>query len=184
MKTVLFVQGGGPGAHRADAELVAQLKASLGAGYDVLYPKLTREKDPDFERWGVELLRAMKGRRNLTLVGHSLGGATLLNLLTRQTVRRSFAGLHLLAAPARDANAWDFDDLQMPRDAERRLGNVSGLRFYHCQDDDTVPVSHLALHRRHFPRASFRRFSRGGHQFEGHMHEVAQAIVSLRRSAA
>lgn len=68
-----------------------------GDGYALLFPKLAREGDPDFERWAPQILSALKGHRTVTLVGHSLGGAALLHRLTRRRVARVFAGLYLLA---------------------------------------------------------------------------------------
>jgi hypothetical protein len=42
-RQVLFVQGGGRGAHQADARLVANLVNALGSDYDVHYPVMPHE---------------------------------------------------------------------------------------------------------------------------------------------
>ena len=47
-KQVLFVQGGGEGAHAEDAALVASLEEKLGRNYRVYYPAMPREADPDY----------------------------------------------------------------------------------------------------------------------------------------
>ena len=50
---VLFIQGGGKGAHAEDTFLADSLKRALGPDYDVRYPRMPGESNP-----GVELLGA------------------------------------------------------------------------------------------------------------------------------
>ncbi|PYK88902.1 MAG: hypothetical protein DME40_11620 [Verrucomicrobia bacterium] len=50
MKTqVLFVQGGGKNAHEEDQKLAASLQAALGSDYNVLFPRMPKESDPELE---------------------------------------------------------------------------------------------------------------------------------------
>ena len=45
---ILFIQGGGAGAHKEDGLLVAALRRCLGPDYEVRYPAMPRENDPDY----------------------------------------------------------------------------------------------------------------------------------------
>ena len=44
-KQVLFIQGGGKGAHEADNKLAVSLQDALGDEYNVVYPKMPEEDD-------------------------------------------------------------------------------------------------------------------------------------------
>jgi hypothetical protein len=48
---ILFIQGGGDGAYKVDQGLVAYLRSALGAAYELRYPKMPRENDPDYTQW-------------------------------------------------------------------------------------------------------------------------------------
>lgn len=177
-KAVLFIQGGGPGAHAADGLLADSLKHALGAGYDVHFPRMPEEDEPDFARWLPQIdaaLAHLKG--DVTLVGHSLGGAALLRYLSQPPARPArVTGLVLLAAPAWDGQRWAFDDLLLPADLADRLAAIPRLAFYHCRDDEVVPFAHLALHGAKLPRAALCALEVGGHQFGNDLSRVAADI--------
>lgn len=49
-KQVIFIQGGGYGGYDEDARLVCSLRTSLGADYNVHYPRMNSDETlPDFE---------------------------------------------------------------------------------------------------------------------------------------
>ncbi|PRY68312.1 putative alpha/beta hydrolase family esterase [Glaciihabitans tibetensis] len=108
---VVFLQGGGAGAHAADALLAESLGRHLGAGYIVDIPLMPNEDEPDDEIWlpeiGEAIARAGSRRgpadsdsggidsggiesagtdlvdaESIVLVGHSLGGYLLLKYLS------------------------------------------------------------------------------------------------------
>lgn len=82
---VLFIQGAGEGAYQEDEKLAASLQAALGTEYHVVYPKMPDEESPDAAAWIARIsqeLAALKGQ--VILVGHSAGGATLLQYLVKE----------------------------------------------------------------------------------------------------
>ena len=184
MKTVvLFIQGGGEGAHAADAVLAASLQKSLGDEYEVRYPQMPGESDPEMQAWKVQIakeLAALDGP--VVLVGHSLGGSTLLSYLSEDTVEKPIAGLFLLAAPSWDEEKWNFDDLRLPGDLAAKLSWIPRIFLYHNRDDESVPFDHLALHAARLPRAVVRAAETGGHQFGEGLAHVATDIRSVAQS--
>src|SRR5688572_14274216 len=174
---VVFIQGGGEGAHAEDASLAASLQRSLGPEYEVRFPRMPGEADPDVESWkraiSWELARASG---EVVLVAHSVGGSMVLRYLADEQVEKAVAGLFLLAAPSWDEERWNFDDLKLPRDVARRLAAVPRIFFYHCRDDEVVPFAHLALHGARIPQATTRAFDRGGHQFGNDLTRVSMDI--------
>jgi predicted alpha/beta hydrolase family esterase len=174
---VLFIQGGGKGAHSADAPLANSLKRALGPKYEVRFPRMPGEADPNVEAWKGKIsseLSRIPG--TVTLVAHSVGGSILLRYLSEEKVEKAIAGLFLLASPSWDEDRWNFDDLKLLRDIAEKLASIPRIFLYHCRDDDVVPFAHLALHGARIPRAVMRVVNSGGHQFGGNLTGVATDI--------
>ena len=51
LPTILFVQGAGSGAYAVDQHLASSLQDALGSAYDVRYPEMPNEADPEYGRW-------------------------------------------------------------------------------------------------------------------------------------
>ena len=174
---VLFIQGGGKGAHSVDAPLANSLKRALGPGYDVRFPKMPDEADPNVASWKEKISSELpRIPAKVVLVAHSVGGSVLLRYLSEEKVEKPIAGLFLLAVPSWDEDRWNFDDLKLPRDVAEKLARFPRPFFYHCRDDDTVPFTHLALHGARIPRAITRALDSGGHQFGNDLTGVATDI--------
>jgi predicted alpha/beta hydrolase family esterase len=179
---VLFVQGGGKGAHSEDASLADSLKRALGLKYDVRFPRMPVESDPNVGSWKLKIsseLAQMPGR--VILVAHSVGGSILLRYLAEEKIGNPIAGLFLLAVPSWDEDRWNFDDLKLPGDLAEKLAQIPRIFFYHCRDDDVVPFAHLALHGARIPRAVMRAVDSGGHQFG---HDLTGVAMDIRGNDA
>ena len=174
---ILFIQGGGKGAHSEDAPLADSLRRSLVPNYDVRFPRMPGESDPSLESWKPKISSELSRTPGKPiLVGHSVGGSILLRYLSEENVEKPIAGLFLLAAPSWDEEKWNFDDLKLPRDVARKLAPVPRIYFYHCRDDDVVPFTHLALHGARIPKAVTRAIASGGHQFGNDLSLVATDV--------
>jgi predicted alpha/beta hydrolase family esterase len=180
-KQVLFIQGGGEGAHQVDKELVSSLRHRLGMEYDIRYPRMPEEESAGYEAWKARILKelaALEGK--VILVAHSVGSSILLKYLSEENVEKSVAGVFLIAAPYWGPEGWQLDDFTFDeRHASKRLEGIP-LFFYHSRDDDTVPFAHLSKHAENFPQATIREFDERGHQFNNDLSEVAIDIKRLR----
>jgi len=182
--TVLFVQGGGEGAHEEDALLAASLQKALGPEFDVRYPQMPGESEPDMQTWKAKIAKELETLDGeIIVVGHSVGGATLLKYLSEEKVEKPIAALLLLAAPSWDEENWNFYDLRLPRDLAAKLSSIPRIFLYHNRDDEIVPFRHLALHAARLPHAVVRESERGGHQFGNDLPNVANDIRSVTRAA-
>jgi uncharacterized protein len=174
---VLFIQGGGEGAHSEDALLADSLKRALGPKYDVRFPQMPDESDPNVAYWKQKIaseLSHTSGR--VILVAHSVGGSILLRYLSEEKVEKPIVSLFLLAAPSWDQDHWNFDDLKLPRDTVEKLAVIPQIFIYHCRDDDVVPFTHLALQGAQIPQAVTCAIDSGGHQFGNDLTCVAMDI--------
>lgn len=179
---VLFVHGGGEGAHEADEKLAASLRDALGVEYDVRSPKMPDEGSPEVGAWKGKIageLATMDGEA--ILVGHSVGGHMLLKYLSEEEVEKPVAGLFLLAAPYAGTGGWELEEYALPEDFASKLPEGSLIFFYHGRDDEVAPFEHLELYREKLPWATFRAFDDLGHQFGDDLSEVARDVREAMR---
>ena len=177
---VLFVHGGGDDGFKADAPLAESLKHHLGASYDVRYPRMPDDRaSPDFG-WLQKIAGEIgSAPREIFLVGHSLGASMLLKYLSENTVTARVRGLFLLATPF-----WSGDEewekgLMLREDFASALPKGVPIFLYHCEDDEEIDISHLAIYEAKLPRAIVHRVPSGGHQFNGDLARVARDIRGL-----
>jgi len=179
-RQILFIQGGGEGAHRADALLAASLARELEADCEVRYPEMPNEGSPDYFAWRRRLaqeLATMEGK--LILVGHSLGGAMLVKFLAEDGAPRGTAGIFLIAAPFVGKGGWEGDELKLPASVGDRLPKNVPLHLYHSRDDEIVPFSHLGLFAREFPTGIIHQLDGRNHQLNDDLSDVAHDIRRL-----
>ena len=72
-KHVLFIQGAGKGAYKEDEKLVTSLRQLLGHEYEVQYPAMQNEDDPDYGKWKRQIEKHLAGLDGMVIVvGHSV----------------------------------------------------------------------------------------------------------------
>ncbi|MGE4253459.1 MAG: alpha/beta fold hydrolase [Parvibaculaceae bacterium] len=178
VKQVLFVRGGGEGAHAEDAKLARSLQSELGRGYKVHFPMMPNEQSPEYAAWRDRLSETLAALGDdAVLVGHSLGASVLIKMLVDQEGRQAGRGLFLIAAPYWGDQGWAWEDVELPKDAGARLSLP--LFFFHSRDDEIVPYAHLDLYLKMFPHARMRRLSGRNHQLDDDLSEVAADIMTL-----
>lgn len=179
-KRVFFIQGGGHGAYEEDERLVVSLRDALGPAYDVRYPRMPHEENPEMEAWKAHIAAELAVLGDVILVGHSVGGAALLKYLSEMPLKKPVAGLFLLAAPSWDSENWRYDDLKLPRGVAAKLSRIPRIFLYHSRDDEIVPFAHLALHASRLPQAIIHETDGRGHQFGNDLSDVAADIAGGR----
>lgn len=169
---VVFIQGGGAGAHDEDARLAADLSERLG--HPVAFPLMPDEDEPDYERWKPALAEAVASAD--IVVAHSIGGYLALRYLTEEHIAP--AGLFVIAAPYPSGDPdWTFEGFVLPDDFGSWLADVP-TSLYASPDDDVVPHAHLALYAAAIP-GSIARETTGGHQLGENLSAVAADILAL-----
>jgi predicted alpha/beta hydrolase family esterase len=180
---ILFIQGGGAGAYEADEQLVVSLRRALGTAYELLYPKMPHESEPDYRNWKTQIGNEMSHLKNGgILVGHSVGGSFLLKYLSDEKVEKSIAGIFLIATPYWGGDGWryeGYESVTLPKDFPSKLPSGAPIFFYHSRDDEIVPFAHLTLYARKLPQATIHALDAGGHQLRNDLSEVAVDIKSL-----
>ena len=178
---VLFIHGGGEGAYAEDAKLAASLREKLGTRYNVRYPKMPNEDEPDYQQWKwlISEQLAEMGERAI-LVGHSIGASVLIKILSDQDLQRSVAGTFLISAPFwYDDEFWRWEEVQLPRDVASLLPREMPLFLYHGRADEVVPFTHVEMYAEVLPQATVRRLDGRNHQLNDDLSEVANDIEQL-----
>jgi predicted alpha/beta hydrolase family esterase len=180
---VLFVQGAGTDVHEAwDSKLVESLRHELGPRYEVRYPLMPNEADPSFATWRPPLERELAALRDgAIVVGHSVGGTILINVLADSKPKADLGALVLLATPFVGDGGWTSGDIPPGSDLASRLTLAVPVLLYHGENDDTVPVAHVELYARAIPRAQVRRLPGRDHQLNNDLSEVARDIRDMVR---
>ena len=185
-RQVLFIQGGGAGAHDEwDDKLVDSLRRALGDGYAVEYPRMPAEADPSDAAWRPAITRAVETLEDrAVVVGHSIGATLLVHALADDTPEVRLGAIVLVAAPFVGAGGWPAEEFELPADLGARLPAGVPVHLFHGLDDDTAPPAHADLYARAIPQADVQRLPGRDHQLNNDLREVASAIDALGGPAA
>jgi hypothetical protein len=179
-KQVLFIHGGGDDGYGDGAKLVTLLQEALGKDYRFTYPQMPWEDElPDYgwlKRIGEEI---EKLNNDAVWIGHSLGASMLVKYLSENNPPRKAAGVFLLAPPFWSGKEDWKQGLILQQDFAGKIPSNNRLFFYHCQDDDVVPVEQIAIYKRELPWATFRAMKYGGHLLDNQLPIVAKDIIDL-----
>ena len=181
MRQILFVQGAGEAVHDEwDYKLVESLRRELGPDYEVRYPVMPNEADPQLAAWGVALESEIAVLHpGAIIVGHSLGGTILVNVLAERAPAVELGAIALVAAPFVGQGGWKGEDIELRSDLAARLPAGVPVFLYHGDKDAIAPVAHLALYAAAIPHAHVRRLVDRDHQLNNDLSEVASDIREL-----
>jgi predicted alpha/beta hydrolase family esterase len=179
---VLFIQGGGSeGTHDEwDTRLVDSLGRKLGSDYEIHYPRMPNEADPNYPRWSAAIRKELARWDDGTiLVAHSIGATILINTLADEPIERTVRGIFLLAAPFVGEGGWPSEDIESMSGLGTRLPARAPIYIYIGTDDETVSLQHAELYQSAIPQAVVRRLEGRDHQLNNDLSEVAADILRL-----
>jgi len=177
-RQILFIQGGGAGAHDEwDDKLVESLRRELRGGYEVRYPRMPDEDDPSYARWSAAIRREMADLDDGAVVaGHSVGATILVNALAEHPPERGLGAIVLIAAPFVGEGGWPGSEFELTSELGARLPPGVRVHVFHGLRDETAPPSHADLYASAIPQAQVHRLPGRDHQLNNNLSEVAEAI--------
>lgn len=177
---LLFIQGGGAGAHDEwDDKLVASLSRELGDAYEVRYPRMPHEDNPSYTTWSTAIRRELTAMDDgSVVVGHSIGGTILINALGEQPPERELSAIVLIGAPFVGAGGWPGDEFELPHDLGRRLPQGVPVHVFHGLQDEAAPPSHADLYASTVPQAQLHRLPGRDHQLNNDLSDVAVSLAT------
>ena len=182
---LLFIQGGGAQVHDEwDNKLVESLTRELGPSYEVRYPRMPNEDDPNYAAWRTALHNELANLNDgAIVVGHSIGGTILINVLAEHAPERKLGAIFLVAAPFVGDGGWPPGDWQPQAALGEKLPAGVPVYVYHGLADDTAPPSHAELYARAIPQAQIRRLPDRDHQLNNDLREIAAVITAMAATA-
>lgn len=185
-RQILFIQGGGAGAHDSwDNKLVDDLARELGDGFEVRYPRMPDEGEPSLANWK----RAIESEivaidDNAVIAGHSVGGTILINALALQRPERALAAIILISSPFVGEGGWRGDEFTTPTDLGSRLPSGVPVHIFQGTKDETAPSAHALLYARAIPQAHLHMLPGRDHQLNNDLSEVADVIRECQTTLA
>lgn len=177
---ILVIQGAGEGAYAWDMPLIDALRMQLGEGYEVHFPRMPREENPNYQDWAHEMEHVLASLHGpVILLGHSLGGSIILKYLSEHDIGSKFLALLLVSVPFWGEPEWEAEEFQLDPRFAASLKSVKRMFFYHSKDDPVVPFQHLSVYRKHLPAAFVRTFDGAGHEMIGAVPKMVEDIRSI-----
>jgi serine hydrolase len=179
-RNILFIQGGGKAGYKTDAKLAASLQQTLGKTHNVHYPQMkTDEALQDFG-WSKQIGKEISAiKSEVILVRHSLGASMLIKYLSENEIRKKISGIFLISTPYWSGEENWVQGLKLHKDFEEKLPQNVPIFFYHCKDDEEIPIEHLDIYRQKLSSATFHEIRSGGHQINDDLTIVAKDIKQL-----
>lgn len=184
---LLFIHSAGRQDDReGSGPLLAALRRELAGEIEIRAPLMPVPDAPDAAAWDTAIAAHAAGlRAPFVLVGHSLGGSTILKYLAAHPAPMRPAGVLCIAAPYWGMPGWEAPEYGLPPDFAGRLGALSHLVFYHSRDDDVVTSSHLQRYGSELPQAELREVDGRGHLFaDGGAADIAADIRTMFKASA
>ena len=176
---VLFLQGAGAGAHDDCIQLVQSLIRALGADYDVIYPLMPDEADPQFVTWSQAITQQIEQLGSGMIVGHSFGGAVLIHTLAKHgRLLNNITGIVLIAAPFLGEGGWDSDDVTLVEGWANPLSTFP-VHLFQGDKDQIVAAGHADLYAAAMPNAHVHSMPGRDHLMNNDLAEVAATIRNL-----
>lgn len=178
---VLFVHSAGSQqGDEGSAPFVRYLRDALGDAFRLASPAMPSPDDPAYLAWQRELTKRLDSTPTpLLLVGHSLGASVLLKHLSEDDRPVAARGLFLVATPYWGQQDWDASQFALRDDFADFLPDTLAIHFYQSEDDDVVPMEHLARYAAQVPQATFTRVAQGGHVFREGLDVLVRDMQSV-----
>lgn len=160
------------------------LPRDLGAGWQVLLPKMPNTTNARYQEWRVWFERCLNLLDdNAILIGHSLGGIFLAKYLAEQESPKSIKATILVAAPFNDTlTPESLREFMLPESLDKCTRQAGQLHLVHSTDDFVVPFEQLALYQKQLLQAEAMTFTDRGHFNQESFPEIVELLKSLADS--
>jgi uncharacterized protein len=178
-KKILFAHSAGPqyAEGKGSYDLVKYLKSKLSDEFEILFPTIEKPNTPTYEKFKKMFVATFNGiAEPVILVGHSLGGSTLLKYLSEERHDISISGLFLVATPYWKSNMKEF---QLKENFQTSLKKIPSIFLYHSKNDTVVPFEHLKFYQTAFKAATVRELPGKEHRFSKGLSQLVSDIKSI-----
>ncbi|MEK7471417.1 MAG: alpha/beta hydrolase [Patescibacteria group bacterium] len=143
------------------------LNKELGRKFQLIHPRMPSSDNSQYEEWKINLERHFPYlRKNIILIGESLGGIFLAKYLSENKFPKKILATYLVCAPfdntiPRESLGGGF---KLKKNLSLLQKNSPNLTLMFSGDDNVVPVSHAEKYRVKLPNAKIIIYrSKNGH---------------------
>ena len=176
-RPVLFIHGGGEDALSFDRKIADRLQKAIGSGAHVDVPLIRGLEAlnwPAVEKELGDQFRALPP--GTIMVAHSIGASAVLKLLS-EGLDPKLAHLFLLAPPYNGVDGeWGDGPFAFAQDFPAGLPEELQITIWHGTDDEEIPSGNSRRYAEELPKAEVHFLDGYGHQFEGSLRFLADAI--------
>ena len=179
LRKVLLAHSAGPqyGRGKGSYDLVMYLKSKLSDEFEILFPIIEKPQSPAYEKFKKMFALAFAAiTEPVILIGHSLGGSTLLKYLSEEKPAISISALFLISTPHWQSNMKEFE---LKENFQDFLKNIPAVFLYHSKNDTVVPFEHLKFYETALKTAIVRELPGKEHVFSKGLPELVADIKSL-----
>ena len=165
LQTILFAHSAGPqyGKGKGSYDLVKYLKLKLSGKFKILFPKIEKPNMPTYAKYKEMFASSFaKITQPVILIGHSLGGSTLLKYLSEEKPGISISGLFLVSTPHWKSNMKEFE---LHENFQNSLKDIPSVFLYHSKNDTDVPFENLKFYKTAFKNATVHELPGKEHTF-------------------
>ncbi len=143
------------------------LDKKLGKRFDIIRPRMPLSENAHYEEWKIHFERIIPFlRKNVILIGLSLGGIFLAKYLSENKFPKKILSTYLICPPY--DNSLEGEDLvggfNLKSDLSMIENNSNNLYLLFSKDDDAGPVSHASKYQKKLKGAKIVIYkSKNGH---------------------
>jgi hypothetical protein len=150
----------------------------LGKNFEVFLPDMPNRNNARYFEWKIWFERVMKLlNKDLTLIGHSLGGIFLAKYFSENKTDKKIKALMLVSAPFNDANIDEsLNDFILPRTLSFIEKQCKKIYLIQSKDDHIVPFEQMNKYKKELPSAKTLIFENRDHFSQETFPEIIKLI--------
>ena len=157
------------------------LAKELGNNFEILLPRMPNGTNARYKEWKIWFERIVPFlKKNVTLIGHSLGGIFLAKYLSENTLPKAIKATVLVAAPFDDtSNEESLVDFKLPSSLSKFAEQGGAIYLIHSKNDPVVPFEQLGKYKKALPNAKIMVFDNREHFNQETFPEIIKLIKEL-----
>jgi predicted alpha/beta hydrolase family esterase len=157
------------------------LLKKLGQNFDVLSPQMPSKTNARYKEWIIWFERVIPFiKKNVILIGHSLGGIFLAKYLSENTFPVKIKATILVAAPFDDEDSGEtLSDFKLPPTLKKFTAQGGEICLIQSKDDPVVLFGEIVKYKKALPEAKTMIFENKEHFSQESFPELIQLIRTL-----
>jgi len=157
------------------------LSEMLGESFDALFPRMPNGTNARYKEWKLWFNRVIPFiKKDVILIGHSLGGIFLAKYLSENTFPVKIKATILVAAPYDDKDSGEsLSDFRLPPSLKKFSEQGGEIYLIQSKDDPVVLFGELEKYRKALPEAKTMPFKDREHFNQETFPEIIELIKTL-----